>query len=95
MSQRVSRKKPVVSMPIDTIADASLQTYQGARGSTLLCCDMCGEPIEGEPAGRGLLIWSRGGRDAARREEPALCARCSTTIGVTTLNALNVEEEEG
>jgi hypothetical protein len=92
-SHRASRKQPILSVPIDTIADASLQTHQTTRGATALRCDMCGEPIEGEPAGRGLLLWTRG---AVRiDEEPALCVGCSTTIGVTTLNALNVEEEEG
>ena len=47
---RASRKQPILSVPIDTIADASLQTHQTTRGATALRCDMCGEAIEGEPA---------------------------------------------
>ena len=82
-----------ISVSIDSIADASLQTHQTVRGSTAIRCDHCGEPIEGEPAGRGLYMWSRGGE--RRFEEPALCRSCSVAIGVTALHASTVEEEEG
>ena len=81
------------SVSIDAIADASLQTHQTTRGSTAVHCDSCGQPIEGEPSGRGLYMWTRG--DERRFEEPALCSRCSIAIGVTALAAWNVEEEEG
>ena len=81
------------SVSIDAVADASLQTLQTSRGSTALHCDSCGQPIEGEPSGRGLYMWTRG--DERRFEEPALCARCSIAIGVSALAAWNVEEEEG
>jgi hypothetical protein len=87
-----SRRISAVS--IDSIADASLQTFQTTKGSTELHCDWCGEPIEGEPAGHGLLMWRRGD-DMRLDEEPALCVRCSTAIGVTALVVRNVEEEGG
>jgi hypothetical protein len=86
------QRKPF-SVSIDPIADASLQTLQTDRGSTAVRCDNCDDPIEGEPFGRGLYMWTRG--DEKRFEEPALCARCSVAIGVSALAAWNVEEEEG
>lgn len=82
-----------VSIAIDSFADAALQTQRMKKGSTELRCDVCDDVIEGEPAGRGLYMWTRG--DEIRFEEPVLCARCSTAIGVTALAAWNVEEEEG
>ena len=58
-----------------------------------LRCDACDEPLEGEPEGRGLYMWTRG--DEVRFEEPALCQDCATAIGVTALAQWAVEEEEG
>jgi hypothetical protein len=86
-------KRRPMSVSIDAIADAALQTHQTTKGSTVLRCDVCDEQIDGEPSGRGLYMWTRG--DEVRFEEPALCPRCSTAIGVTALAAWNVEEEEG
>lgn len=82
-----------VSVSIDSIADASLQAERVRSGSAELRCDACDEPLEGEPSGRGLYMWTRG--EEVRFEEPALCARCATAIGVTALAAWSVEEEEG
>jgi len=79
------------SVSIDSIADASLQTHQTTRGSTATRCDICGDPIEGEPAGHGLYVWKRG--EERRFEEPALCGSCSGRIGVSALNVWRVEEE--
>jgi hypothetical protein len=79
---------------IDAIADAALQGWRSEqRLSTELHCDACNERIEGEPAGHGLYMWTRGGE--VRFEEPALCGRCAPTIGVTALAAWSVEEEAG
>jgi hypothetical protein len=86
-------QRTALSVSIDPIADASLQTYQTEKGSTALRCDGCDQPIEGEPFGRGLFMWTRG--EERRFEEPALCASCSAAIGVTALAAWSVEEEEG
>lgn len=41
-------------------------------------CDVCGAEIVGEPAGRGLLLWSRG--EELRTEEPMLCKACAPAI---------------
>lgn len=82
-----------VSVSIDSIADAALVTQQTATGSAELRCDVCDEPIEGEPSGRGLYMWTRG--DEVRFEEPVLCRGCSTAIHVTALAAWSIEEEEG
>lgn len=58
-----------------------------------LRCDACDEPIEGEPAGRGLLVFPRG--DDVLREEPPLCERCALAIGMTALARWEMEEEDG
>jgi hypothetical protein len=82
-----------ISVSIDSVADAALQAHRHEAGPSELRCDVCDEAIEGEPAGRGLYMWTRG--EESRFEEPALCRRCATAIGVTALAAWSVEEEEG
>jgi hypothetical protein len=62
-------------------------------GTSERICDVCEQPIEGESAGSGLYLWTRG--DEVRIEEPELCAQCATAIGVTALATWSVEEEEG
>lgn len=86
--------RALLSCAIDDVALASLRAAQhepevGAPPS----CDACGEAIAGEPAGRGLFLWTRG--EEVRFEEPALCQRCATAIGVTALRDWEIEEEEG
>jgi hypothetical protein len=80
-------------IPIDSVADAALSARNAAEQALGSQCDACDEPIEGEPAGHGLFLWSRG--DEMRVEEPPLCGRCATAISVTALSAWSVEEEEG
>ena len=59
-----------------------------------LSCDACAGPLEAEPAGLGLLVWSRGGE--LRFEEPPLCERCATAIGTTMLRAYEDDgDDEG
>jgi len=83
-----------ISVSIDAVADAALQGFWSENNpSQELSCDACNEPIEGEPAGHGLYMWTRG--EERRFEEPPLCRRCATAIGVTALAAWSVEEEEG
>ncbi len=60
---------------------------------TPTCCDACGAEIEGEPAGRGLLLFVRG--DHLLREEPPLCDRCAHAIGMTALQRWEMEEDDG
>jgi predicted RNA-binding Zn-ribbon protein involved in translation (DUF1610 family) len=57
-------------------------------------CDACGKWFEGEPAGAGLFLWTRG--DEVRYEEPPLCETCATEITVGALLKWEAEgEEEG
>jgi hypothetical protein len=83
----------VISMAIDPLAEVALQERNVAEETSETSCDACGEPIEGEPAGRGLYMWTRG--EEVRYEEPPLCMGCATAIGVTALAIWSVEEEEG
>jgi len=55
-------------------------------------CDMCGEHFEGEPAGSGLFMWTRG--DEVRIEEPPLCEVCAQNVTLDALTRWEVEEEE-
>jgi hypothetical protein len=54
-------------------------------------CDSCGKRIEGEPAGRGLYVWTRG--DEVRYEEPPLCSACANAIGLAALAQWELEED--
>jgi len=62
-------------------------------------CSVCSEILvaadddEADGRGRGLLIWTRG--DERRFEEPELCPRCASAIGVTALHRWEIEEDEG
>ena len=58
-----------------------------------LTCHACNTPIEGEPAGRGLMVFVRG--DRVEYEEPPLCERCALAISMTALDRIFFEEEEG
>ncbi|MDW8361135.1 MAG: hypothetical protein RMK74_01940 [Myxococcales bacterium] len=60
---------------------------------TTLRCDACDAPIEGEPAGHGLLVFVRG--DRVEREEPPLCERCAAAVTWAALGRIAVEEEDG
>ena len=84
--------KPHVSISIDAIADAAFATQREAREAAELACHACDTPLKGEPAGRGLLMWSRG--DELRFEEPALCGKCAMAIGITALATWSADEEE-
>ena len=92
LETHTKHRRPL-SVSIDSVADASLSAQQADSGSADLRCDRCDEPIEGEPPGRGLYIWSH--RGEVRFEEPALCERCATAIGVSAVAAWSVEEDEG
>ncbi len=81
----------ILSFAADGIAEAALRALYGHSAEQR--CDACDGPLEGEPAGRGLYMWTRG--DEVRFEEPALCDNCATAIGVTALAAWSIEEEEG
>ncbi len=67
------------------------------------CCSVCSDALvrvsdndadDGRVGpSRGLLVWSRG--DERRYEEPELCPRCASAIGVTALHRWEIEEDEG
>jgi hypothetical protein len=57
-----------------------------------LTCDACGEPIEGDPAGSGLFLWTRG--EEVRFEEPPLCERCAYAIAVGGSLSQELDGEE-
>lgn len=60
-------------------------------------CDVCGEILETDDgfqlSGRGLWLTTRG--DEIRFEEPPICAKCSTGIGVFVHSMWMAREEEG
>lgn len=56
-------------------------------------CHACGEAIQGEAPGHGLLLWVRG--DEVLREEPPLCSRCAHAVSMAALSRWEIEEEEG
>ena len=58
-----------------------------------LSCHACDAPIEGEPAGHGMMVWVRG--DEVVREELPLCERCALAVSMTALDRIFIEEEEG
>jgi hypothetical protein len=60
-------------------------------GKTLVC-DACGETIEGEPAGSGLYVWTRG--EEVRYEEPPLCRKCANAIGLAAVAQWDLGEDE-
>ena len=55
-------------------------------------CDACGKSFDGEPAGAGLFLWTRG--DEVRYEEPPLCEDCASEITVGALVKWDAEDEE-
>ena len=55
-------------------------------------CDMCGERFDGEPAGAGLFVWTRG--EEVRFEEPPLCQECADGVTQGALTRFEIEEEE-
>jgi hypothetical protein len=54
-------------------------------------CDACGKTTEGEAAGHGLYVWTRG--DEIRYEEPPLCSHCANAIGLAALAQWELEED--
>lgn len=55
-------------------------------------CDACGQHFDGEPAGSGLFMWTRG--EEVRFEEPPLCEECAKSVTLDALTRWVVEEEE-
>ena len=62
------------------------------RGVKKYECDSCGGEFEGESAGSGLFVWSRG--DEVRYEEPPLCEECASKVTLGALMSFGIDEEE-
>jgi hypothetical protein len=75
-----SRFPPIPTIPVDV--DTKPETFE---------CDSCGKRIEGEPAGHGLYVWTRG--EEVRYEEPPLCQACANAIGLAALAQWELEED--
>jgi hypothetical protein len=75
-----SRFPPIPTILVD--ADTKPNVFE---------CDSCGKRIEGEPAGHGLYVWTRG--DEVRYEEPPLCSSCANAIGLAALALWELEED--
>ncbi len=72
--------------------DASASLSTGTRHGRKYECDSCGQSFDGEPAGAGLFLWTRG--DEIRYEEPPLCESCASEITVGALVKWDAEDEE-
>ena len=85
-------------MPLRTNAiaagtdDTTMSPAAGTRHGRRYECDKCGESFDGEPAGAGLFLWTRG--DEVRYEEPPLCEECASEITVGALVKWESEDEE-
>ena len=65
-----------------------------ASGAQAQCvCDVCGKPIQGEPAAHGLLIWTRG--DEVRYEQPPVCKLCAQSLTMAGTRLMSDQGEEG
>lgn len=66
--------------------DAESQAVRGYE------CDRCGQTFDGEPAGAGLFLWSRG--DELRYEEPPLCEPCANQVTLGAILSHFEDDEE-
>jgi hypothetical protein len=71
--------------------DPSGTLGRGARQGRKYECDACGKSFDGEPAGAGLFLWTRG--EEVRYEEPPLCADCASEITVGALLKWEAEDQ--
>ena len=92
------------SMPAPTCVSASHAVlFESEEDRCSVCSDLLVSELgsddsgEEDPSrltrGKGLLVWTRG--DERRYEEPELCPRCASAIGVTALHRWETEEDEG
>ena len=72
--------------------DPPSELATGSRHGKSYECDACGRSFEGEPAGAGLFLWTRG--DEVRYEEPPLCEACASEITVGALVKWDAEDDE-
>jgi hypothetical protein len=81
----------ILAVPIDAVADAALARVRDDVAGVDRTCDACDEPIEGEPASRGVFLTTRGAE--IRLDESALCGACAIAIGLKIKLEAEIEEE--
>ena len=74
----------VPTYAIDDVALSALRLRCEQADAEPLLCDLCEQPIVGEAASSGLLLWARG--DEIRCDEPPLCPRCAAAISLAALS---------
>lgn len=79
-----------LAIPIDSVADAAIAARAEAAATPR--CSVCEIPVVDDSGSRGLLVWSRG--DEVRYEEPPLCEKCGTVLGIAALAEWQREEED-
>lgn len=93
---RARAARNLVAIPIDSVADAAIAARTASIPPSMQC-DVCDTPVAPDPANdemvaKGLYVWSRG--DERRYEEPPLCERCATVLGIAALSTWRRQEEE-
>jgi hypothetical protein len=98
MAMRRSRA-PIITtyyeeLPLKTTPDPKLSGEPGSVSGTSspYHCDLCDKACEGEPSGKGLLLWWRG--TEMRYDEPPLCDECSSRITLGAMSKWALEDEE-
>ena len=89
MASRFPPSPPPTALTAPSASSAGQGPQQGQ--GKVFECDACGKSVEGEPAGCGLYVWTRG--DETRYEEPPLCASCANAIGLAALAQWELEED--
>jgi hypothetical protein len=86
------RSPPSVTVDRCELEEVSPSRRSETRASRQFECDVCGKRFDGEPAGSGLFLWTRG--DEVRYEEPPLCEECASKVTLGALLSFEDEEEE-
>jgi hypothetical protein len=84
------------TMPAPCISASHAVLFESDEDRCSVCAELLvadDEEAQTLSRGRGLLVWSRG--DERRCEEPELCPRCASAIGVTALHRWELDEDEG
>lgn len=83
---------PLPVIDFDAPPPGAPEPSSAPTGAETSRCDVCDEPIAGEPAGEGVYLWSRGGELVY---EPApLCEQCALAVHATALADLESDDEE-
>jgi hypothetical protein len=100
MSMRRSRA-PIITTYYEELSPRATSGTEGATegatvsdgsSATTYHCDLCDKTCEGQPSGKGLLLWWRG--TEMRYDEPPLCEECSSRITLGAMSKWALEDEE-